>query len=75
MDLRAPFLHVRKCVFGDGEHLKNVASEDALGHFEVDFLEVLAHCLLGGIVHQDVNGAVSLSVSLVSGLGIEADRD
>jgi len=61
--LRAPLFHVGQCVFGDSEHLKNIASEDAFGHFEVDLFEVRAHDLLGGIVHQDVNGSVSSEMS------------
>jgi len=54
---------VGQCVFGDSEHLKNIAPEDAFGHFEVDLFEVRAHDLLGGIVHQDVNGSVSSEMS------------
>lgn len=63
MVLRATLLHMGQCVFGDSEHLKNVASEDAFGHFEVDLFEVRAHDLLGSVVHQDVNGSVSSVIS------------
>lgn len=54
-NLRAAFLHVWECVFGHSKHLKNIASEDALGHGEIDLFEVRTHDLLRSVVDQDVN--------------------
>lgn len=71
MILRGTLLHVGQRIFGNSEHLKNVASEDAFGHFEIDLFEVRAHHLLRGVVHEDVNGSES---SMISYTWLEALR-
>lgn len=61
--LRSSLLHMGQRIFSDSEHLENVASEDAFGHVEIDIFEVRAHHLLGGVVHEDINGSESSMVS------------
>lgn len=46
-------------ILGHGKHLEDIASERALHVFEVDIREVWTLDLLRGIVHQNVNLAIS----------------
>ena len=50
---------MRKRIFGQSEHLEDVAPEYALGHVEINLLEVGAHDLLAGVVYQNINGSES----------------
>lgn len=49
---------MRKSIFGQGKHLKDIASEGTLNHVEIDLGEILAHGLLASIIDQNVNLAV-----------------
>lgn len=58
MYLRRSFWHVGDRVFGDGEHLEDVASESALHIVQVDLRKFGAHDLLGSIVDETIELAV-----------------
>lgn len=62
--VRATLFHVRDRVFGDGEHLEDVAAEDALDLLEIDFGEFCALDLLGGVVDEAVDPSVSTTVKM-----------
>lgn len=56
--VRATLLHVRDGVFGDGEHLEDVAAEHALHLLEIDVGELFALDLLGGVVDKAVDSSI-----------------
>ena len=62
--VRATLFHVRDRVFGDGEHLEDVAAEDALDLLEIDFGKFCALDLLGGVVDEAVDPSVSTMVNM-----------
>lgn len=62
--LRSAFFHVRQGILGQRKHLQDVAAERALHVVQVNLGKVLAHDLLGGIVDQHVEAAVSIDMLL-----------